>query len=37
MVKRKLDGAVEESSEDQQIYKSYVTVHVTNVINHVIM
>ena len=28
MVKRKLDGAVEESSEDQQIHKSDATVHI---------
>ena len=28
MVKRKLDGAVDESSVDQQIYKSDATVHI---------
>ena len=27
MVKRKLDGAVDESSADQEIRKSYATVH----------
>ena len=27
MVKRKLDGVVDESSADQEIHKSYVTVH----------
>ena len=27
MVKRKLDGTVDESSADQELRKSYVTVH----------
>ena len=27
MAKRKLDGAVDESSANQEIYKSYVSVH----------
>ena len=27
MIKRKLDGAVDESSVDQEIRKSYATVH----------
>ena len=30
MVKRKLDGAVVESSADQEIYKSCMTVHKFN-------